>query len=122
MRGSLHPEDSSSRGSWTDGLFGRQNSHRDNRARKKSDKDLDSLSNSRAQHTPFRREREFRKDRIAIWLLSIMMAMVFLLVLLLAIEVKISRPKNTAPTESAWYHHTLPLFKIFSPDRPGSSK
>lgn len=108
MRGSLHQEDSSPRGSWADGLFGRQNSHRDNRARTTSDKEIDSLSDSQAQDRPSRREREFRKDGIAIWLLSIMMAMVFLMVLLLAIEVRISRPKNTTPTESAWYHHALP--------------
>ena len=107
MRGSLHRGDSSSRRSWADGLCGRQNIHRPNRARKISDKEVD-LNDSQAQDASFRREREFRKDRIAIWLLSIMMAMVFLMVLLLAIEVRISRPKNTTPTESAWYRHALP--------------
>ena len=108
MRGSLHRGDSSSRRSWADGFCGRHNIHRHNRARKISAKEVDHLNDSQAQDAPFRQDGEFRKDRIAIWLLSIMMAMVFLMVLLLAIEIRISRPKNTTPTESAWYRNALP--------------
>ena len=108
MRGSSHPEDSSSRGSWTHRLCGTQSCHRANRARKTSDKEIDSLIGSQAQDKPSRQEREFRKDRIAIWLLSVMMAMAFLMVVLLAIQVRISRPKNATPTESAWYRQALP--------------
>jgi len=120
MRGSSHSEDSSSRGSWTHGLCGRQSSRRANRARKILDKEIDTLIGSQAQDKPSRGEREFRKDRIAIWFLSVMMAMAFLMVVLLAIQVRISRPKNATPTESAWYRQALPLFKILSRDRPGS--
>jgi hypothetical protein len=120
MRGSSHPEDSSSRGSWTHRLCGTQSCHRANRARKTSDKEIDSLIGSQAQDKPSRQEREFRKDRIAIWLLSVMMAMAFLMVVLLGIQVRSSRPKNATPTESAWYRHALPVFKILSPDRPTS--
>ena len=84
-----------------------------------ADQEIDSLIGNQAQDKPSRREREFRKDRIAIWLLSVMMAMAFLMVVLLGIQVRISRPKNATPTESAWYRHALPLFKILSPDCPG---
>lgn len=106
MRGSSsHREDSSSWGSWTRGLRGRRSSH---------------LIGSQAQDKPSRRERELQKDRIAIWLLSVMMAMVFLMIVLLAIEVRVSRPKNAHPTESAWYRQALPLFKILSPGGSGS--
>jgi hypothetical protein len=52
MRGSSHPEDSSSRGSWTHRLCGTQNSHRANRAKKISDKEIDSLIGSQAQDNP----------------------------------------------------------------------
>jgi hypothetical protein len=120
MRGSSHPEDWSSRGSWTHGLCGRQSSRRANPARKISDKQIDTLIGSQGQNKPSGREREFRKDRIAIWFLSVMMAMTFLMVVLLGIQVRISRPKNATPTESAWYRQALPLFKILSRDRPGS--
>lgn len=120
MRGSSHPEDSSSRGAWTHGLCGRQSSRRANPPRKISNKEIDTLLGSQTQDKPFRQEREFRKDRIAIWFLSVMMAMAFLMVVLLGIQVRISRPKNATPTESAWYRQALPLFKILSRDRPGS--
>ena len=120
MRGSSHREDSSPRGSWTHGLCGRQCSHGANPARKISDKEIDSLIGTQGQDKPSRRDSEFRKDSIAIWFLSVMMAMAFLMVVLLGIQGRSSRPKNATPTESAWYRQALPLFKILSRDRSGS--
>ncbi len=60
------------------------------------------------------------RDRITIWLVSLGMVVVFLILVLFMLQVEFSRPKNTHPTESAWYCHTLSLFKILSQDRSGS--
>lgn len=60
------------------------------------------------------------RDRIAIWLVSVGMVVVFLILVLFMLQVEFSRPKNTYPTESAWYCQALPLFKILSQDRSGS--
>jgi hypothetical protein len=57
-------------------------------------------------------------DRVSIWFLSLGMVLVFLILVLFLIQVVSSRPKNTHPTESAWYCYTLPHFKIVSRDRP----
>ena len=59
-------------------------------------------------------------DRLSIWLVSVGMVLVFLILILFMIQVEISRPKNTHPTESAWYCYTLPSFKILNRDRSGS--
>lgn len=60
------------------------------------------------------------RDRVTIWLVSVGMVVVFLILVLFMLQVEFSRPKNTHPTESAWYCHALPLFKILSQDRSGS--
>jgi hypothetical protein len=59
-------------------------------------------------------------DRVSIWLLSLGMVLVFLILVLFLIQVVSSRPKNTHPTESAWYCYMLPLFKVLSQDRSRS--
>jgi hypothetical protein len=48
------------------------------------------------------------------------MVVIFLILVLFMLLIEFSRPKNTHPTESAWYCHALPLFKILSQDRSGS--
>ena len=68
----------------------------------------------------FRREHRARPDRPSIWWFSVMMAMVFLILVMLLIEVRFSKPENRNPTESAWYCHAFPLFNILSRERPGS--
>jgi hypothetical protein len=91
-----------------------------NPARKISDEGIDSVIASQALNELVRREHQSRQDRGSIWLVIVMMVMVFLILVLFEIQVLISRPKNEHPTESAWYCHALPLFKILSRDRPGS--
>jgi FixJ family two-component response regulator len=85
-----------------------------------SDEEIDSLIASQALDELLQRERQSREDTDSIWLVVVMMVMVFVILVVFEIQVLISRPKNEHPTESAWYYHALPPFKIFSRDRPGS--
>lgn len=89
-------------------------------AREISDEGIESPKTSQALKDFFRRERQSQEDRLSIWWVSVGMAMVFLILVSLLIQVVFSGPKNRHPTESAWYHHALPLFQILSRDRPGS--
>ena len=66
------------------------------------------------------RERQFREDRVAIWWVSVGMVTTFLVLVLVLIEVFASGPKNSHPTESAWYCHALPPFNILSLNLSGS--
>jgi hypothetical protein len=87
-----------------------------------SDEGIESAKTSQALEEFFRRERQSREDRFSIWWVSVGMVMVFLILVSLLIQVLLSGPttQNRYPTESAWYHYTLPLFKILSRDGPGS--
>lgn len=89
-------------------------------ARELPDKGIESAKTSRALEEFFRRERQSREDRVSIWWVSVGMVMAFLLLVSLLIQVSFSGPKNRNPTESAWYHHALPPFKILSRARLGS--
>jgi hypothetical protein len=94
--------------------------HMTNPARKISDEEIDSLIMSQALNELFQRERQSREDRVSIWLVSVGMVIAFLILVLFMIQIVFSRPKNTHPTESAWYCHALPLVNILSRDSSGS--
>lgn len=85
-----------------------------------SDEEIDSLIASQALDEFLQRERQSREDPDSIWLVVVMTVMVFVILVMFEIQVLISRPKNEHPTESAWYYHALPPFKILGRDRPGS--
>ena len=99
---------------------GMEELHMTNPARKISDEGIDSLIMSQALNELFQRERQSREDRISIWLVSLGMVIAFLILVLFMIQIVFSRPKNTHPTESAWYCYSLPLVNILSRDSSGS--
>jgi hypothetical protein len=89
-------------------------------ARQLSDEEIDSLAASQALNELFQREHRSREDRVSIWIVSLGMVMFFLILVLFMIQVVFFRPKNTHPTESAWYCQSLPLFSILTRHRSGS--
>ncbi|HJT19073.1 MAG TPA: hypothetical protein VJ746_01305 [Nitrospira sp.] len=91
-------------------------------ARKGSDEGIEShfAKTHEALNERFRQERRSREDRISIWWIGVMMAMVFLILVFLMNRVLSSMPKNNHPTESAFYCEALPLFDVLGPDRSGS--
>jgi hypothetical protein len=89
-------------------------------AREISNQGIESAKTSQALKEFFRRERQSREDQVSIRWIGVMMGMVFLILVLLMIQILSSGPKNTHPTESAFYCHSLPLLKILTRDRPNS--
>ena len=89
-------------------------------AREISNEGIESAKTSQALEEFLWRERQSREDRVSIWWISVGMVLVFLILVSLLIQVLFSGPKNRHPTESAWYHHSLPPLEILSRDRPGS--
>ena len=65
--------------------------------------EIESAKTSEALKEFLRRERQSQEDRVSIWWVSVGMVMVFLILGLLLIQVVFVTPKNTHPTESAWY-------------------
>ncbi|HEY7532553.1 MAG TPA: hypothetical protein VH681_07170 [Nitrospiraceae bacterium] len=80
-------------------------------AREVCHEEIECENTSRALKQFFRRERQSQEDRASIWFVSAGMLTVLVILVLLLILVLGSRPKNTHPTESAWYH-AIPLFKL----------
>lgn len=85
-----------------------------------SDEGIDSAQTSRALKEFLWRERQSRETHVSIWWVGIEMAIIFLLLVVLLIQVVFSGPRNSHPPESAWYRHTAPFFKILGRERPGS--
>lgn len=81
---------------------------------------IESAKTSQALKEFCGRERQSREDRVSIWWVSVEMGILLLILVVLLIRAQFARPKNSHPTESAWYRHALPLFKILSEDRLGS--
>lgn len=71
-------------------------------------------------HELFRQERQAREDRVSMWLVSVGMAVFFLILVLFMVQIVFSKPHNTHPTESAWYCQAVPLFDILGGNRSGS--
>ncbi len=80
-------------------------------AREVSHEEIESENTRRALKQFFRRERQSQEDRASIWFVSAGMLTALVILVLLLILVVRSKPKNTHPTESAWYH-AIPLFKL----------
>ena len=91
-------------------------------SRKISSEWRDSLITSRALNEFILREGQSRGDRLSIWWVSVMMAMVFAVLVVLMIQVSSSLPRNAHPTESAFYRYALPLFKIINWEQLGTRR